>query len=179
FGGTSHIRWGETAGNDFQAELCASKQALFPKPTTGSWPGTPGTVYPDGTQANTQSLADGGPTVNNLDWVNGRGSPMGIGIYGLSEDNAPRPRTVSTDPTDGADLTFSAAYAPTYDAADSSSNPVWKNNAGTGPPTWDDVKSVDSSQASATWAGGSNNPAELAFKMPDLTTMGIPLRSEI
>src|SRR5262249_845393 len=151
----------ETSSSDFQAELCASKQSLFPKPA-----GWAATQYPDGTQANTQSLADGGPTVNNTDWVNGRGSTMGIGIYGLSEDNAPRPRVLSTDPTDSADLTFSGVNAPTYLASQSSNNPLWQNSTNTGTPTWDDVKTTgDGNQAQVAWPGSSNNTAQLAFQM--------------
>jgi hypothetical protein len=179
-GGTSHIAWGETSSSDFQAELCASKQSLFPKPV-----GWVATQFPDGTQANTQSVQDGGAVVNNKDWVNGNGSTMGIGIYGLSDDNAPRPRLASTDPTDTADVTFSGANAPTYLAAQSSSNPLWQNSTNSGTPTWADVQSTgDTSgglpvQAQVAWPGSSNNTAQLAFQMPDLTTLGIPTRSEI
>ncbi|HTL86888.1 MAG TPA: hypothetical protein VL856_17020 [Acidimicrobiia bacterium] len=183
FGGTSRISWGEGSNETSITELCASKTSLFPQPTGTTW--TTGSQYPDDTQGHLQSVFDSfsnppGPLVTNNDYKFGSGSDKGIAIYGLSDDNVPFPRSISTQPNEGTETTLVPQFDPSHSSM-AVQDPKWTSTtAAGGNPVFADVAATGTGEAYTTnWNMTSNNQAQLAFTMPDLVAAGVPRQSII
>jgi hypothetical protein len=170
FGNTARMAFGENTGLAMYMELCANPQDQTPSPFAGQ-----ATTYPN--------------RYGPVNYTTGTGHNLGIAIYGLSEDSAPPPVTMSSDPnpSPATTLTLQPSQVAVSDVS-SSSHVTWTStNASTanGPPNVNDILHIGDGPPGSCpghpngcyaytikpgggqWTG--NDSAQLQFTLQNLT----------
>jgi hypothetical protein len=158
FGGAAKIAWGTAASRSMFAELCASRQDLFPTKGSDNTP-VPGAGY-----QYQSSFCSSGPS---CDFTTGNGHNFGIAVYGMTEDAAGTPPTIDTSNGTGkwapSNFSYNAADTtqtggPTFVNYDGST--ISGNVANLANPT-DPTK-----QISAIWNSSSWGTSTFSYNLP-------------